>query len=298
MKQGSFWGRLREVAELQQWDGQQSQLSVIYGRRRVGKTRLVERACQTLPMLHAEGLEGERQSVQRQVLLEAVSQFADRTELSLFRSSSWRELFSLASRVLGDRPCILFLDEFQWMAGSRTTLVSHLKYAWDNLFSKCNRVHLILCGSVSSFMVNKVLQSKALYGRVDREIHLLPLRLPEVKPHFTKRRSLREVAELYMVLGGIPEYLKRINRSKSARLNLQALCFTPNGYLVNEFDRLFASHFGKNRHYRDILIALAKNRWADREHLQHLCNIDSGGRMSEYLRNLELAGFVESYASD
>ncbi len=94
-----------------------------------------------------------------------------------------------------------------------------------------------------------------------------------------------------MVMGGIPQYLKMVDTSKSVRLNIEKLCFAPNGYLVNEFERLFASHFGKNRRYRDILLSLARNGWASRDRLRHDCRIGSGGRISEYLENLELAGF-------
>ncbi len=67
-------------------------------------------------------------------------------------------------------------------------------------------------------------------------------------------------------------------------------------FFCHGLSSLSASHFGGNLHYRNILIELAKNRWADRAQLQRLCNIDSGGRISEYLNNLESAGFVESYA--
>ena len=90
-------------------------------------------------------------------------------------------------------------------------------------------------------------------------------------------------------MGGIPQYLKMVDTSKSVRLNIEKLCFAPNGYLVNEFERLFASHFGKNRRYRDILLSLARNGWASRDRLRHDCRIGSGGRISEYLENLELA---------
>ncbi|MCP4674573.1 MAG: hypothetical protein GY854_03465 [Deltaproteobacteria bacterium] len=223
--------------------------------------------------------------------------FFARPELRLLKADSWTTIFSILSDSLGKKPCVVFLDEFQWLASERTRLVSHLKYAWDNFFSRKNRVLLILCGSVSSFMVNRVLKSKALYGRVDQEIHLGPLRLEEIKKSFVSKRSIKELVELYMVVGGVPQYLKMADLSKSIYLNIDKLCFSPNGYLVNEFDRLFASHFGSNSHYRSILDSLARRGWANRNRLKKDCKLGSGGRISEYLSNLELAGFIESYAS-
>ncbi|MCP4605537.1 MAG: ATP-binding protein [Proteobacteria bacterium] len=290
-----FWGREAELESLRNWSRKGAKLVALYGRRRVGKTRLVEEAFNNARLLKIEGLEGAGQAHQQRLFLSSMADFFNRSELKLVRPGSWIDIFSILSDSLGTKPCVVFLDEFQWLASGRTRLVSQLKYAWDNLFSKKNRVLLILCGSVSSFMVNRVLKSKALYGRVDQEMHLRPLRLGELRKTFVPKRSAKELVELYMVMGGIPQYLKMVNLSKSVLLNIQELCFRPNAYLANEFERLFASHFGTNRRYRDILLSLAKRGWANRNRLKKDCRLDSGGRVTEYLENLELAGFIESY---
>jgi AAA+ ATPase superfamily predicted ATPase len=290
-----FWGRERELATLRGWERDRSLLVTIYGRRRVGKTRLVEEAFRGKALLAIEGIEGEGQAAQQRLVLTRMAEFFARPELRLVRPESWIDVLSLLSECLEQRPCVVLLDEFQWLAAGRSRLVSHLKYAWDNFFTKKNRVLLILCGSISSFMVDRVLKSEALYGRVDLELHLQPLALGELRDYFASRRSTRELVELYMIVGGIPQYLKIVDRRRSVYLNIEQLCFTPNGYLVNEFDRLFASHFGTNRRYREILLSLARRGWADRDQLQKDCRLGSGGRISDYLENLELAGFVESY---
>jgi len=105
----------------------------------------------------------------------------------------------------------MVFDEFQWIAGRYGNLVGHLKCAWDNLFLKNNRVHLMLCGSISSFMAKKVIRSKALYGRVDCELALQPLLLPEIIKGADIRRSAAELIEMYMLTGGrISEYLENL----------------------------------------------------------------------------------------
>lgn len=293
----NFIGRRNELDLLESWDKHSSRLSVIYGRRRVGKTRLVEEYAKKKTIFKFEGLEGQGKKVQQKNFLSQLSLQFNAPELRDLSPGSWSGLFLLLSKYIGTTACVVFFDEFQWMAAGRNELVSYLKFAWDNILAVKNNVHLILCGSLSSFMVKNVLKSRALYGRVETEIHLRPLFLPEILSALGKKRSLRELVELYMVIGGIPQYLKMIDFSRSVRLNLQALCFSPNGYLVNELDRILISHFGKNLIYRHILLYLAKNRWADREQIQKACRRESGGRISEYLENLELAGFIEKYAS-
>jgi hypothetical protein len=127
-------------------------------------------------------------------------------------------------------------------------------------------------------------------------MNLRPLSLPEVKGVFRPQRSLRDVVELYMALGGVPQYLGMVDASRSVRANLERLCFSRDGYLVNEFERIFAGHFGTAQHYRTILRTLAKGSLASREDIERACKLASGGRLSEYLDDLELAGFVERRA--
>jgi AAA+ ATPase superfamily predicted ATPase len=292
-----FIGRENEMDLLRDWDKKSSKLTVVYGRRRVGKTRLIEEYARKGKFYRFEGIEGQGKKEQQKAFLSQLSFQFNAPELSELSAQNWNGLFVLLSNFIGSGPCVVLFDEFQWMASDRNELVSYLKFAWDNIFTKKNTVHLILCGSLSSFMVKNILRSKALYGRVETEIHLRPLFLPAIIKAIGQKRSIRELVELYMAVGGIPQYLKMIDLSKSVFLNLEKLCFTPNGYLVNELDRILISHFGKNKVYRNIIIYLAKNRWGNREQIQNACRMESGGRISEYLENLELAGFLEKYAS-
>lgn len=292
-----FIGRENELELLRDWNKNSSKLTVIYGRRRVGKTRLVEEYTKNETIYKFEGIEGQSKKNQQKAFLSQLSLQCTAPGIGELSPQNWNGLLLLLSNLIGPKPCVVFFDEFQWMAADRKELVSYLKYSWDNIFTPNNKVHLILCGSLSSFMVKNVLKSKALYGRVETEINLKPLFLPVIISAFAKKRSLREFVELYMAIGGIPQYLKMIDFSKSVFLNLQRLCFSANGYLVKELDRILISHFGKNKIYRNILICLARNRWRSREQIQKAGRVGSGGRISEYLENLELAGFLEKYVS-
>ena len=290
-----FIGRKYEVDQLLSWDKKESKLTVVYGRRRVGKTRLIEEAFKKKNIYKFEGVEGQSEHEgQREFLNQYAINFS-MPEMQLFKVDSWSAIFLLLSKKLDKTPCVLFFDEFQWMGGESKKIVSHLKYAWDNYFLKNNRVHIILCGSVSSFMVKQVIRSKALYGRIDLEINLKPLHLQTIVPFLKKKRSLSELIEMYMVTGGVPQYIKMFDLKKSILLNLQDLCFSPNGYLVNEFDRIFISHFGRNVHYRNIIESLIHFKIMDQNQIAHKCKIERGGRLSEYMDNLEIAGLIEKY---
>ncbi|MBN1676693.1 MAG: ATP-binding protein [Kiritimatiellae bacterium] len=277
-----------------------TRLTVLYGRRRIGKTRLVEETFKDVPLLKFEGLENQPTAEQQRVFLRRMAELTGRREYELVKTSHWTDLLILLSDYLAeafkDSPVVVFLDEFQWLAAGRAQLVSSLKYVWDNYFSKRSAIQLIVCGSVCSFLVRKVLRAKALYGRIDLEIHLKPLRLPTIKNVFVPARSLREVAELYMAIGGVPKYLEMIDPALPVRANIERLCFSPEGFLVNEFERIFASHFGTNRHYPRILTALSEKSFANRDEIQKACRLASGGTVTRYLEDLELAGFVEAYA--
>lgn len=293
----NFIGRKAEMERLQTaWNQRESKLTVIYGRRRVGKTRLIEEAFHSQKLIIFEGLEGQPSAAQQKTFLEQLAKISGQKSYEQFQASNWIDILILLSNYLGRQKTIVLFDEFQWMASERKELVSHLKYCWDNYFTKKNNIHLILCGSISSFLVRKVIQSKALYGRVDLEMHLKSLAIQEMKNFFRPPRSPREWVEIYLCMGGIPQYLKMIDPAQSAGKNIETLCFSKEGYLVHDFERIFVSHFGKNRHYKDILLGLAAKAFRSREELQKICRLPTGGRLSEYLEELELADFIEGYS--
>mgnify|MGYP005664866301 FL=1 len=181
----SFIGREREVKGLLQVDhSKKSALTAIYGRRRVGKTALVEHAFSNVPLFKFEGIENREEAHQREYFRAALVQHFQDSQLALLDVSSWLPLLQALSNCLGERPSVIFFDEYQCLATESNALTSELKFAWDNFFLKKNRVHLILCGSISSFIVKEVIRSKALYGRIDTFIDLQPLSLPDSTVRF------------------------------------------------------------------------------------------------------------------
>jgi hypothetical protein len=143
-------------------------------------------------------------------------------------------------------------------------------------------------------LIKKVLKSKALYGRTDLEIHLKGFLLPDASKMLRNKGS-NEVIEAQMMLGGVPKYLNLIMEQPSIHQGIEELAFTETGYLVEEYNRIFTSHFGKKPDYEKAINCLSKRPYGVfRKQISKEIGIKTGGSFTEILTNLELAGFISS----
>lgn len=268
-------------------------VGVIYGRRRIGKSLLIQQALAFQPALTFEGLENRPKKEQIAAFLFQLAR-QTKPEVGGEGAKSWREALIRLLPLLEQRPACIVLDEFQWLANYRREMVSDLKLVWEQYLSKVPGVKLILCGSIASFMTTKVVRSNALYGRTDLEIHLKEFQLGEARLLLSDK-GLDEVIEAYLYFGGVPKYLELVRDHPSVRAAVGALAFRENGYFLEEYDRIFTSHFGRNPDFRKIVEALAANpQGLSRPELVRQAGVTSGGLLSEHLADLEAAGFVAS----
>lgn len=287
----SFIGRDKELASLHSLHTKAHSLTVIYGRRRVGKSALIRESLAGHEALYFEGLEG---LPKRQQLNNFILQLNHQTNSTFAKVGSWSEAFLALEKVLKQKPAKIVLDEFQWMANYRSEIVSELKMVWEQYLSKIPTVSLILCGSIASFMTLKVVKSKAFYGRTDKVIHLKEFSLRESKQMLCAY-GVQELLDAQMILGGVPKYLELVKGYPSLYTALDDLAFSDNGYFVDEFDRIFVSHFARNDSYQKVVDALAKHPYGlFRKELTKVANIDAGGGLTNLLLNLESAGFISS----
>lgn len=243
-----------------------------------------------------EALEGETTQGQIDHFTEQLKKQIDDPILDSVRFANWEQVFTyLTQKVLKRRSKvkkILFLDELPWMAAGRIRLVSILKYYWDNHW-KDKHVMLILCGSVASFMVKKVLHSNALYGRTTLEILLKGFSPEEAACLLGRKRSREEALNYQLVFGGVPKYLEQINLNRSFNQNMNRLCFSPHGIMLKEVERIFYSQFREPRVYLKI-IDLLKNGIFSLSEISAQTRIASGGGLKQYLKNLERAEMIRS----
>ncbi len=294
-----FVGRENELTLLNEaYRSPKSDLVVLYGRRRIGKSSLVKHFAEKKPSyFEFEALEGETTHRQISHFKDQLKKKVDDPILDSVRFQNWEQVFAYFTEKIFKRRTktkkILFLDELQWMAAGRSKLVSLLKFYWDNQWKDKN-VMLILCGSVASFMVKKVLNSNALYGRTTLEILLKGLDPNEAADLLGKKRSREEVLKYLMVFGGVPKYLEQINPNRSFNQNMNMLCFSPHGIMVNEVNRTFYSQFREARIYLKIISLLKTGIYSFIE-ISKANKIPSGGGLKLYLENLERAEMIRSF---
>lgn len=291
-----FFGREKENHLLEQsYHASKSEIFVIYGRRRIGKSRLLKEFAQSKNSLFFEGLENTKTPGQLNHFFNSLKKQVKDPLLSQSPFKTWDEAFTyLTERVLTHkRKTILVLDELQWMAARQTKLVSLLKWFWDNNWKE-KKVMLILCGSISSYMVDKVIKSKALYGRLSYQLHLKALTPREAAMMFTHKRSQEEIFKYLLVFGGVPKYLEEINLNQSFNQNMNRLCFNPTGSMYDEFEKIFYSQFREPQVYLTIC-NLLKDKILSISEISQKIKLGNGGGINRYLKNLEEAGFIKSY---
>jgi len=295
-----FVGRTAELLLLEKaYVSDKAELAVIYGRRRIGKSALVGQFLRGKPEVFSfEALEDDNTSAQLSHFTRRLARHMHEPLLEETEFKDWDRAFDYFTRnVLFQKnngaKYIIFFDELQWMAVGKNALVGLLKYYWDNHWKE-RAAMLILCGSVSSFMIKNVLRSKALYGRTTVEINLKGLQPAEVHSLLGKRRSVEEVLRYLLVFGGIPKYLEQIDIHRSFNENMNSICFSKNGSMLKEADKIFHSQFRKPDTYFRIIKFLADNLFTSKE-ISTIAEIKSGGGLTSYIDNLINADLVISY---
>lgn len=290
-----FIGRLVErdlLGEISRQD--QAAILIIYGRRRIGKTELIEQTYRCRNLIKFEGIEGQRQTEQMRVVMQQLAEYVQQPLLKKIQVSNWTEVFAHIYEYTKQGEWTIYFEEVQWLADYQDQFISELKFYWDNYWRKNPDIILILCGSSPSFMINHVAHSKALYNRSQYELSLKEFNLLEAKK-MLKKDSNREVMDAYLTVGGIPAYLLYLKKDSSVLLSLCKNSFRPNGFFTNEYQRIFISSLADNPNYQKIIEYLSKNRFATRNELLSHLKIKTGGRISELLMDLELCGFINKY---
>lgn len=197
---------------------------------------------------------------------------------------------------------VLFLDELPWLDTPHSGFIQALDYFWNSFASARKDVILLVCGSAASWMINKLIHNKGgLHNRVTYLMRLDPFTLEECETFFNHRKSIftrYQLIQLYMVMGGIPFYLDRIDPGSSAAQNINRLCFQPDGPLADEFNELYTSLFKKAEVHLAIVEALSKKaKGLTRNQLITKARLSKAGSTTRVLKELEESGFIRKYLS-
>ncbi|MEO1699762.1 MAG: ATP-binding protein [Planctomycetota bacterium] len=257
--QTHFIGRDDELRALQEFaDSGAPELFVLFGRRRVGKTELLQRLCtgehRAVYFLAAQVREKDNLRAFREALKEGLGgdELLDSIEFP-----DWPSALGFAAERAGDDRLIVVLDEFPYLCDSSKGLPSQVQQFWD-LKGKRSNLMLVLCGSQVSFMEKEVLAERSpLFGRRTGQRRLEPLRPPETLDFFPNW-PVRERVMAYAILGGMPAYLRRFDDRRTVEHNVAEEILRPEGYLFDEVQFLLRSELTTPHTYNSILAAVAK----------------------------------------
>ena len=241
-----FFGRSDLLSQLQAlWGKRVSSLVTCRGRRRIGKSTLIGQFAvrSKARFIRIEGLKPDARTTKEDELDSFASQLAAQTGAESSRPEDWLRAFIRLSKEIGDREkTVVLLDEVSWMAHGDPLFASTLKIAWDNHFKKHDRLVFIVCGSVSAWIRENILESGAFYGRRSLDIVVPELPLSECVKFWgdaAARIDPREIIDVLSVTGGVPRYLEEVDPSASASENIRRMCFLPNAPLRVDFDEMF-----------------------------------------------------------
>ncbi len=298
-----FVGRSEYINDLNAlWRKSSSSLVACRGRRRIGKSTLIEHFAKSSAEIFYsfEGLPPRKGITNRDQLANFSTSLARQTNSPRVVMETWHDAFFWLDRAIDDsKRTVILLDEISWMGSYDPDFPGHLKWAWDKLFHSHDHLVMVVCGSVSAWIKENILDNTGFAGRFSRD-YILPELPLSVCAAFWGRAadsvSSRDMLDVLSVTGGVPRYLEEVDPALSAAENIRRLFFTPQGKLFREFDEMFSSVFGEAAlTKRRILAALAKGPGSGAE-LAGKLGMANTGHFAEHIRALAEGGFIASDA--
>ena len=260
-------GRKTEKKELEQCEkSKKSELVCVYGRRRAGKTYLIEQTFGDYFAFRAIGLEKGSTKDQLKSFNERLKECGDDIKTI---PKNWFEAFSRLDKILSrdtvtlspHNKKIIFFDEFPWFATQRSDFLLAFEDFWNRRGTQSGDIVFIICGSATSWIIKNVLDnSGSLYKRVTAQIFITPFNLAETELYFKDNEfgwSREQILEFQMVFGGLPFFMSLMNGDESFMQNVNRLLFRPNALLQAETKKLLESTLSESPVYGQILEELS-----------------------------------------
>jgi AAA+ ATPase superfamily predicted ATPase len=291
-----FVGRSAELKDLTRFmDKTTASLLIIRGRRRVGKSRLLEEFGKKFDHFYEfMGMPPEKNTTLQEQIDAFSNQLSNKFAMPNAKYNDWDDIFwALNEKIPPKGKTLLVLDEISWMGSKDHNFLAKFKTAWDTKFKKHSNLILIICGSASAWIDKNILSNTGFVGRVSYTLTLEELPINVCHEFWPNNVSKSDIIKVLSVTGGIPKYLEEINPHLSAEQNIKQLCFIKGGLLVNEFEQIFSNVFLHDSEiYRGILRCLV-NGPQTRQELIDTMQTSQGGRISDYLEELQLSGFIK-----
>jgi len=295
-------GRKKEIDYLQEIvKSDDPELVAVYGRRRVGKTFLIREFFGNNFAFYFSGSENANMKTQLENFRNAYQAYF---KMIIPTPENWTTAFAMLKNAISNinksGRKIIFIDELPWIDTKGSNFIQAFEYWWNTYTSANSDIVLIICGSSTSWMLNRIIKNRGgLHNRVTRQILLQPFSLKECR-ELVKRQKLqldiKTILDYYMIFGGVPYYWKQLSKSKSLPQNIDNLFFSNNAVLKNEFAQIYNSLFKHSEKYILLTISLGEKRMGlSREEIIGIAGLTDGGSITRMLEELELCGFIRSY---
>ena len=296
-------GRETELEKLNDYfESGRSEFVALYGRRRVGKTFLVRSFFKDKFDFYATGVIDGSRETEMEAFHNALVRYGYKGE----RAKTWIQAFTQLADLLErknrnrTRRLTVFLDELPCFDTPRSGFLPALDLFWNSRASWLDNIYFVVCGSATSWMMRNIVNNKAgLHKRTTHTMHLRPFTLGQTE-EYLKSRKFRwpriAVLQAYMVLGGVPYYLSLLDPKLNVPDNIDALFFSAEPELENEYQRLFNSLFKNAEGYMEIIRLLSSHRDGyTRAEIARELKIADNGHLCEMMDDLEHCDFVRRY---
>ncbi len=294
--------RDQEVNELERMmKSDRSEFVAVYGRRRVGKTFLIRQFFEDkFDFFYMAGIANCEFKDQLNEFNKALAKYGcDK------KAANWFEAFDYLSEILSTNPeskKVVFIDEMPWLDTPKSKFIQALEHFWNSWASAQSNIKFIVCGSSASWITNKLINNHGgLHNRLTYRIEVLPFTIEDCKKYFKEKKFIfndMQIAQCYMIMGGIPFYLDLLKPELVFSKNIDNLFFNRRGYMRTEFDNLYSSLFKNSEdHIRVVEILSNKKKGLSRNEIAKDFGKETSGTLTKVLENLELCEFIRSYYS-
>jgi len=252
-----FINRKKELEALEdEYNSKRASFSVVYGRRRVGKTALLSQFIQNKKHIYLYITQSDLKS-QLQSFTMQIKQFVDEALAPHLSFSSFEEAIEFLTSLKIKEKLILVIDEYQYLTTLDKAFSSKLQRLWDEKLQHSN-IYLILCGSVLSMMQSEVLNYSApLYGRRTTQFHIKSVKFRHIKEFLPKLTKLEQM-QVFSSFGTIPKYLNEYDQNLNFMQNIEKKILNKNSYLYSEGNFLLKNEISDSATYFSILESISK----------------------------------------